>query len=113
MRVLQNFEDFMHHQMNEFECFPHYLSTWYFYFLSKILNVIGLLGAKFIFFIPLSTVFCSKTLKVCLNNQNVRFNTFRTIFEWYSSIYTLSIKTNDRDRALLDPTTLMTCKCTR
>ena len=50
---------------------------------SEMLNAIGLLEAKFVFFkIPLEIVFCFKILKVCLDNENVLFNTFLTIFEW-------------------------------
>ena len=46
---------------------------------SEILNDNALLGAKFCLFIPLGVVFCFKTLRVCLNNQNVLFNTFLTM----------------------------------
>ena len=50
---------------------------------AETLNVIGLLGAKFVILIPARIACCCKILKVCLNNQNVLFNTFLTIFDWY------------------------------
>ena len=47
---------------------------------SEILDAVGLLGASSLF-IPLGIIFCFKIFTVCLNNQNVLFNIFLTIFE--------------------------------
>ena len=50
---------------------------------SEILNAIGLLGAKLIFFIRFRIAICFNILKACSNNQNVLFNIFMTIFDWH------------------------------
>ena len=46
---------------------------------SEILNYIALLGAKFVYSFPWELFFCFETLRVCLNNQNVIFNTLLTM----------------------------------
>ena len=37
------------------------------------------LGSEVHLFIPLGVFFCFKTLRVCLNNQNILFDTFLTM----------------------------------